>query len=153
MPSYSITSVLDLPVDEFLETLTMQGVNSELKPLVRMTAPAAFSGKSIFEWPVRQKLFRSWILLFGILPIDRHSFYFETINSGEGFAEHSTSWTNEYWSHERRIAAHSSGCRVTDTVSFKSRIPFVDKVLEPAYRLVFWLRHRNLRARYGGKAD
>jgi ligand-binding SRPBCC domain-containing protein len=91
--------------------------------------------------------------LFGFVPIDRHRFFLAAINPNEGFSERSTSWTNKYWCHERKVVSQESGCRVTDTVNFSSRIPFVDMLLKPIYRLVFRWRHRNLRRRYGELAS
>lgn len=153
MPSFSYSSDLPVPAEDILATLTMSGVNAELSPLVRMTAPELFSVQSILEWPEKKRLFQSWILLFGFLPIDLHTFYFEVINSNEGFVERSTSWTNQYWRHTRKVVPDSSGCHVMDTVEYKSRLPLIDWVVKPMYRLVFLCRHRNLRSRYGGRAS
>ncbi len=153
MPSFFFASDLPVPSDAILATLTMRGVNAELSPLVRMTAAHAYAAQSILEWPTRQKLFDSWILLFGFLPIDRHSFYFDAINSSEGFSEQSSSWMNKYWNHARKVTSQGTGCRVTDTVSYKSRIPLMDILLKPTYQLVFWVRHKNLRRRYAGRAS
>lgn len=153
MPSFSCSSELPVSAGKFLTTLTMDGVNAELGPLVHMTAPESFLGHSILEWPVKRQLFSSWILLFGFLPIDRHRFFFAAINPNEGFSERSTSWTNKRWCHDRSVVTLQSGCRVKDTVNYRSRIPFLDVLLKPAYRLVFRWRHRNLRRRYGELAS
>lgn len=153
MPTFTFSSDLQVPAEKFLTTLTMVGVNAELSPLVRMTAPESFSARSILDWPKQQRLFQSWILLFGFLPIDRHTFFFEDIDSNEGFSERSTSWTNEFWGHKRKVVSAESGCRVTDTVDFKSRVPLIDALLKPIYQVVFWCRHTNLRRRYGGSAS
>ena len=130
----------------------MDGVNAELAPLVRMTAPESVSTSTIFDWPVQTELFSSWILLFGFLPIDRHRFFLESVDPQSGFRERSCSWVNAYWCHEREIVPSESGCRVTDAVEYKSRVPLMDFALEPVYRLVFWLRHRHLRRWYGQRA-
>ena len=132
-----------------LATITMEGVNAELSPLVRMTAPEALSRQSIFDWPVQRELFASWILLFGLLPIDRHHFFLESVDPKSGFQERSSSWVNTFWSHTRQVVPLGSGCQVTDTVEYKSRVPLVDLAFKPAYRLVFWLRHRHLRRVFG----
>ena len=153
MPFFTCSSELPVSADQFLATLSMEGVNAELSPLVRMTAPEAFSARGILEWPVKRQLFSSWILLFGFLPIDRHRFFFAAINPDEGFSERSTSWTNKRWCHDRTVVQLESGCRVTDTVKFRSRMPFLDVLLKPTYLLVFRWRHRNLRRRYGGRAS
>lgn len=153
MPSFSFSSDLPIPAEQLLATLTMAGVNAELNPLARMTAPESFSTRNILDWPEQQRLFESWILLFGFLPVDRHIFFFEAIDSSEGFSERSTSLTNEYWRHKRTVAPLRAGCRVTDTVSFKSRVPLVGVLLKPFYQLVFGHRHRYLRRTFGGSAS
>ncbi|MEZ5501861.1 MAG: hypothetical protein R3E50_04085 [Halioglobus sp.] len=153
MPTLTFSSDLPVPAEEILATLTMEGVNAELSPLVRMTAPVDFAGRSILLWPQKQFLFKSWILLFGFMPIDRHSFYFEAINPDSGFCERSTSITNECWRHERKILPLPNGSRVVDTVEYESRVPLLDVILKPLYKLVFWRRHQNLRSMYGGSAS
>ncbi len=152
MPTFSFSSTPSVPAEEFLTTLTMAGVNAELHPLVRMTAPESFSARSILDWPQQQRLFQSWILLLGLIPIDRHTFFFEVIDAQRGFSERSTSWTNAFWSHERKVVAVGPGCRVTDLVGFKSRVPLVDIFLNPIYQLVFRQRHKNLRRRFSASA-
>jgi hypothetical protein len=152
LPGFTFSSKLPVPAEQVLATLNMVGVNAELYPLVKMTAPNCFAECSILGWPQRQQLFKSWVLLFGIVPIDHHSFYFDTINPEEGFSESSSSTTNAIWSHERKITPQPTGCCVIDTVRYKSRLPFIDVILKPAYKLVFWRRHQNLRSKYGGCA-
>ena len=153
MHSFTISSNLPVTAEEILRTLTMAGVNSELSPLVKMTAPRSWANRSILEWPEQQHLFDSWILFLGMLPIDRHSFYFDSINPHEGFIEASSSTTNSRWCHQRRISPAQEGCRVSDIVEYQSRLPLLGYLLKPIYRLVFWCRHRNLRSKYGGYAS
>lgn len=57
-----------------LDGMTMEGVNAELWPLARMTALPKWRDRPILEWPTGQILFKSWVLLLGVLPIDRHVF-------------------------------------------------------------------------------
>lgn len=80
---FEVSSNLEISSDEVSELLTMRGVNKELGPLIRMTAPSEWSDRPIYEWPVGRVLFSSWILLFGIIPIDRHKFFFQSIVSGQ----------------------------------------------------------------------
>jgi hypothetical protein len=133
--------------------LTMHGVNKELSPLIRMTAPPEWSDKAIFEWPTGEVLFSSWILLFGIFPIDRHKFFFQSINRHRGFAEASSSLTNKLWHHRREIGRNGASFRVTDTVEFQCRLPLLAYILAPVYRIIFKHRHRVLRSYYGGSAS
>lgn len=150
---FSRSSNLPVAAEVVLATLTLSGVNAELRPLVRMTAPADYARRPLREWPERQPLFNSWILLLGVLPVDRHAFYLQSVTPGKGFVETSTSVLNAAWNHQRTIVPVAGGCRVTDTVEYRSRIALLGYLLKPVYQLVFWNRHRNLGSRYGGFAS
>ena len=145
----SIASNLRVPAAEVLDGITMRAVNAELGPFVRMSAPREWSEWSIPDWPAGEHLFTSWILLLGILPVDRHRFFLEATAPGEGFTECSTSWVNARWRHQRRVIPITGGCRVVDGVSYASPLPGLGRLLLGAYRLVFRWRHHQLRLRYG----
>jgi hypothetical protein len=149
---FSQSSDLAAAVEDVLPTLTLGGVNAELWPWVRMTAPATWAQLPLAQWPAQQVLFKSWILLLGVLPIDRHAFFLQSVTPGRGFVETSSSTVNAQWNHTRTLAPIAGGCRVTDTLEYQSRIAALGYLLYPAYRLVFWWRHRRLRARFGGRA-
>lgn len=117
-----------------------------------MTAPGIWLHKSILQWPVDQEVLSSWILLFGFLPIDRHSFCLQSIDPATGFSERSTSLINRNWIHKREVVGSDSSCRVADTIEFEPRLAFLGRVLKPVYRFVFRYRHRNLRKRFGSRA-
>jgi hypothetical protein len=151
--SFRFSSDLQIGVNDFLSTMTLEGVNAELSPLAKMTAPSGWADRSILDCPQQQPLFKSWILFLGILPVDRHEFYLASIKPGEGFIERSSSVMNALWRHERTVIPLNEGCRVTDTVAYRSRLMFVDIILKPVYRLVFWCRHRHLRQKYSGCAS
>ncbi len=148
---FSRASDLAAPIAAVLPTLTLRGVNSELWPWVRMTAPEAWAARPLSEWPEKTPLFASWLLLFGVLPIDRHAFYLAAVLPGEGFVETSSSFINAQWNHTRTIATIAGGCRVTDAVHYESRLAVLGYLLQPVYQFVFWWRHRRLRARFGGQ--
>ena len=143
-------SDLNVGPDDFAAQLTMPAVNNELQPLARMTCPAEWAQRNILDFPEHRLLFRSWILLFGLLPVDRHAIRFQAILPGRGFDENSWSIANRRWCHQRRISAREDGCRVEDIVEYESRLPLLGPLLKPAYQWVFRQRHRNLRSRYGG---
>lgn len=71
------------------ELLSMNGVNYELRPIARMTAPKEWEESSITEWPIGTNLFTSAILLFGLIPVDFHKFKFLDIQT-TSFQECST---------------------------------------------------------------
>lgn len=147
--TFQITSHLACSAEQLLTTLNMQGVNTELAPLVRMTAPEAWRDKLITQWPTQQQLFSSWVMLFAVLPIDRHSFFFDAIDPASGFSENSSTWTNKHWQHQRTIRDAGKGCEITDTVSYESRLPLLGALFKPVYRWVFTRRHQFLRRTYG----
>jgi len=149
---FELSSTLDCSKETIQRTLTMEGVNAELGPLVRMTAPPAWQNVPIPEWPEKEPLFKSWILLFGLVPIDRHSFYFDSVDAG-GFSEASSSWMNRLWRHTRQIDSVESGVRVKDAVEFELRLPFLGRLLLPIYKAVLQRRHRYLRRMHGGSAS
>lgn len=151
MPQFQVQSTLRVPAEVLVDGLTMESVNRELAPLVRMTAPPEWRRCPIDRWEEGRLLFRSTILLLGLLPVDRHAFRLERILPGEGFLEASSSWMNREWRHERRILRAPAGCTVTDRVEVTGRLPWLTALLMPFYRLVFRRRHARLR-RWHGRA-
>ena len=150
---FEVSSNLNICPEDVDGLLTMKAVNRELSPLIRMTAPSEWSSKPIFEWPTGKVLFSSWMLLFGILPIDRHTFFFQSIDRQWSFAEASSSLINKLWHHRRKVDRSGASCRVTDTVEFQCRLPLLEYVLAPVYHFIFTHRHRVLRSYYGGSAS
>ncbi len=45
-----------------------KGISTELSPILKMTMPKALSRLSDVEFVPGRRLFRSWTLLFGVLP-------------------------------------------------------------------------------------
>lgn len=133
----------------FWQGMTMAAVNAELLPLVRMTVPARLRQVPAGQWVTGRPLFRSLILLFGLIPVDVHLLQLERLDPGEGFLERSSSWVNRVWLHARHTTPTRSGCIVTDTVTVESRIPGMAAWMLPVYQWVFRHRHRRLRRMYG----
>ncbi len=134
---------------EFWASMSMKTMNWELRPLVRMTAPVAWQDCGIDQWETERVLFKSWILLFGILPVDRHAFRLRRVDRESGFLESSSSWLNRAWIHERTTVPSGTGCTVIDRVSVVGRFPLFTAFLMPIYKRVFRHRHNRLRQRYG----
>jgi hypothetical protein len=147
----SFTSELAAPAAQVWKVVgTMQGVNAELGPWLSMTAPRDARGLRIEDAPTGEPLFASWVLLRGVLPIDRHYFELAEVTRGSGFVERSTSWSERRWEHRRHVEARGEGaCSLTDQLEFTPRIPLSGPILERVIAATFRHRHRQLRARFG----
>lgn len=154
MTTYSLAFASDLDAPRarvWSEVGTMRGVNAELGPWISMTAPPDAAAMRIDEAPTGQPLFSSWVLVRGVVPIDRHHFVLAEVDPGRGFVETSTSWSERRWEHRRRVEDRGEGaCTLTDRLTFTPRVagPLVARVVAAIFRH----RHRVLRARFGGRA-
>jgi hypothetical protein len=149
----TFSAELDASVASVWEVVgTMPGVNAELAPWLRMTAPPEAANLRIEDAPVGEPLFASWVLLGGILPIDRHYFVLAEIERGLGFVEQSTSWSERRWEHRRHLESRGErGCVLTDRLTFTPRVPGSGLILSRIIAAVFAHRHRVLHDRFGGR--
>lgn len=148
MPSFEIETKLNVKPDTLSkDVLTMSGVNYELMPLVRMTAPLEWADKPLYDWPVESPVFTSTLMLFGFFPIDRHEFRF-LVTGSKGFRECSSSLSNREWRHDRSIGSDGSSCIVRDTVMFEPKLKILGAIMLPIYKYIFWHRHKRLKAKY-----
>jgi ligand-binding SRPBCC domain-containing protein len=127
---------------------SMDGVNYELGPWLRMTAPPGLRIDPADVVP-GERLFRSRLLLLGVLPVDYDDLTFVRVDEGRGFLERSPMLSARVWEHERVIEPSGAGCRVTDRVRFVPRVPFTAPVHRRVVAAVFHHRHRRLRRRFG----
>ena len=67
--------------------------------------------------PTGVRLFRSWVLLFGILPVDYDDLTLVRVEPGRGFLESSRLLTSRRWDHERTLEAASPGSVLTDRIT------------------------------------
>ena len=144
------SSRLDAPAERVWEhATTPEGVNDELRPFVRMTHPAdvGFTPETVVPG---ERLFRSWILLFGVVPIDYDDITLVRIDPGRGFLERSPMGSQRVWEHERRIEPDGTGCVVVDRVLHQPRAPVGGRWQSKLFRQFFLHRHRRLRRRFGG---
>ena len=148
---FTVSSVVSAPRSRVWERITtMEGVNAELMPIARMTHPRGLT-RLPDEVPLGERLFRSWILLFGVLPIDYDDLTLLRLTPGVGFSESSPMLTQRRWHHERTLEDANGACRVTDRISFEPRVPLLGPVYRAIYRQVFLHRHRRLRREFDGK--
>lgn len=149
-----VTSTLRSPAGEvWRHASSMDGVNAELGPWIRMTHPATATDLASVDVPLGRVAFHSWLLGFGVLPFDRHALRLVEVDDsgdgGGGFVEESSSWLQRRWRHERRVVPAAGGSAVSDRLVVEPRLPST----WPARSIVgalFRHRHRRLARRFGG---
>ena len=130
-----VTSVLPASKAALWDSIsTFRGVNYELFPILSMTCPEPDSRLSIdcVNTPANQPLFRSWILLFGILPIEFDLIRIESFVEGTGFKERSSMGLFSNWNHDRTLESvvhirSTAATQLTSTTSSKSSNETIDK--------------------------
>lgn len=143
------TSSLAAPPETLWRHATSpQGVNRELAPFLRMTFPRDMADLTE-RWRPGERLFRSWLLLGHVLPVEYDDLALVEVEPGRRFLERSELLTQRVWEHERTIEPHGAGCRLTDRVRFAPRIAWLGPVQAPAFALVFRWRHHRLRRIFG----
>ena len=128
-----------------------EGINHELAPWMRMTAPPG-TELSPAAVPVGERWFRSWILLFGVLPVDYDELCVERLDVGHSFLERSKMLSAPVWEHERTLEPLDGGrTRLVDRVSFVPRIRWTASIHRAVIAAIFRHRHRRLRAYFGAR--
>ena len=156
---------------------TMKGVNKEFFPLLYMTSPDSnlqISSSLVGISP----LFRSWLLLFGIFPIEFDLISFIQVKEEEKFEEKSSMLLIKEWNHKRdlyilsndnqnndslntlnndqkndlemdqKINETENKTLIVDRLSFIPRIPGTGFILSFIIKSLFYYRHWRLRMIY-----
>lgn len=131
----------------------MRGVNAELAPALRMSVPRAVRAESLVDLPRGEEAFASWLLAWGILPFDRHHLRLVRVDPERGFLEHSWSWLQRSWEHERLLVPVEGGTELSDRVRFEPRLALGTSLTTYLVARVFRNRHRHLRRRFGPLGD
>jgi ligand-binding SRPBCC domain-containing protein len=146
------SSLLPAPPTVVWERIaSMTGVNAELMPAVRMTYPRSGERLDRGQLVPGRLLFRSVVLLFGVLPIDLHSLTLASLVPDRSFLESSSSLLHRRWIHERVLDAEGGGTRISDRVHFECRLPGLRAALVPVVGAIFRHRHAQLRRQFGAK--
>jgi hypothetical protein len=147
-----LSSLLNARADQvWSEVTTFRGINAELMPILKMTAPRDWKERSLDEVRPGQELFRSWLLLFGVVPIDYDDLGIFEVGPGYRFLERSQLLSAAPWEHERLVEQVTAGsCRVTDRVRFAPRWTPLGPLLGWFVPRLFAHRHRRLRGRFSG---
>jgi hypothetical protein len=117
-----------------------------------MTHPRDFTSLGDPTPTLGKPLFRSILLLFGLLPIDLIDVTLEALEPGRGFRERSPVLSQRTWIHERFLDPLPEGVRLVDRITFEPKLPAA-KLLAPALHLVFRNRHNKLVALFGGEVE
>ena len=148
--SIEVSSRLGAPPDEVWSRIaTAEGVNDELGPWMRMTVPGG-GDLDLDAIEVGKPIGRSWVLLFGLIPIDYDEINVVELDPGRRFVERSRMLSQRVWEHTRTIEAVAGGSEVTDAIAWEPRLPVPGRALRPLFRAIFRHRHRRLRRRFGG---
>jgi hypothetical protein len=148
--SFDIASELAAPPGAVWRHATgVDGVNGELMPLMRMTVPRDLRGATLDQLPLGARAGRSWVLLFGVVPVDYDDLTIVERGPGHRFLEQSTMLTQSRWCHERTVEQVPGGSRITDRLSWSGRIPPLGALYRVAVPVLFRHRHRRLRKRFG----
>ncbi len=101
---------------------SFDGIAKEMAPYMQMSVPAGVTDLGSVTVTSGQPLFRSWIKLFGVIPFDYSDLTLESLEEGVGFVEQSPMGSMRSWRHERRIISASTGCILTDELTFEPRL-------------------------------
>jgi len=142
------------PADEVWSRVTTPaGINHELGPWMRMTIPRGWDGFSLADVQPGTKLGRSWVLLFGVIPIDYDDLGIDEIGD-RFFRERSTMSSARSWQHERWVVADEQApesCVLRDRIEFVSRhwiavLPGARRAHRAIIAALFRHRHRRVAA-------
>jgi ligand-binding SRPBCC domain-containing protein len=135
------------PEDVWARVGTIDGVNLELAPWLRMTAPR--DARRLEDLPLGREAFRSWLLLLGLVPVEVDRVCLVAVEALHGFHERSRLVTQRSWSHERTLERRPEGTLVVDRVEAVPRWPLAARWQRRMFLAVFRHRHRRLRAAFG----
>jgi len=131
------SSKLAAPPDQvWTAVVSVEGLRREMRPFLRMTIPRGVASLDSLEVMPGRRLFRSYLLAFGVIPFDYSDLTLIELRPGRGFLEQSPMGSMRLWRHERRIdpVASDPGCSVvTDRLTFTPRF---------AAPLAAWIVHR-----------
>jgi hypothetical protein len=141
---------------------TFYGVNQEFFPLLRMTCPFP-DLRLTSAMATGLPLFRSWLLLFGVLPIEFDLLCITSVSESHSFTEKSSMALISEWNHHRSLEDEEEqenedktemqdgsrrGTIIRDRLSFTPRIPGSGFILSLIVRSLFSYRHMRLRRLY-----
>lgn len=145
-------SELHAPAERVWEWITsVRGIRAEMWPYFRMTTPRGIRSLRDIIINPGQPMFRSYVFLLGVLPIDYSDMTLLEINASQGFIEESPMGSMKLWRHERSITPNPGE---PSSVLLIDKLTFQPRVAAPLVRWfihrVFTHRHQVLRAHLSG---
>ncbi|CAJ1503920.1 hypothetical protein [[Mycobacterium] holstebronense] len=147
-------SVIDCPADAVWRRITSQdGINDEMGPYLKMTMPRSFRGNSIADVTPGTRIGRSWLLLFGVIPVGVDDITIARIEPGRMFREESRMTGMRIWVHHRTLeptdGTAGEQTLVTDEITVAPRaflglIPGSSTLVNTVLGHFFAHRHRRL---------
>ena len=150
MRTFRIATDLAAPAAEVWQrVIAIEGVNDELRPLMRMTVPRDLRGANLDDLPLGKTAGRSWILLFGLVLVVYDDLAIAERGRGRRFLEKSRMLTQADWWHERTVTDRPGGSRIEDRLTWKGRFPPMGALYQLVIPIVFRHRHRRLTRHFG----
>jgi hypothetical protein len=145
--SVEISSVVTAsPEQVWARAATLEGVNDELFPVLRMTAPRGLRLDAA-DVPLGRVWLRSRLLLGGRIPVGRSDLTLLRVDA-TGFLERSPMTGMALWEHERTLEPHAGGCLVRDRLRARTRVPLPAALVGLVVGTLFRHRHRRLAAAF-----
>ena len=149
--SFRFESKLRASTERVREWITsVKGISAEMWPYFRMTVPKGIVSLNDVDIKFGVRMFRSYVFLFGVLPIDYSDMTLVELNVGEGFIEQSPMGSMELWRHERRIVpcpSDPNAVLLVDQLTFQPRM--AKRLVGWFIRRVFVHRHKVLKVNFG----
>ena len=146
------TSTLAAPREAVWQWITSwAGIRRETMPFFTMTAPRGMRSIAEVQVVPGRRLFRSWLLFGGLLPLDILDLTLVELTSGHGFTERSPMLSMKRWQHQREILDAAGGAvELVDTLTFEPRL--LRGVSRWFVTRLFRHRHAVLRRAFRGAA-
>lgn len=147
----TFTSKLSASVERvWAHAVSMDGVNFELSPWVRMSVPRERAQKTIADAPLEQEAFVSTLCALGVFPFDRHHLTVASMENGRSFSERSWSLLQRSWWHDRSLLGPSPDtCTLTDRLRVVPRVTASAGLVRTIVNRLFEHRHERLCRKFG----
>ena len=127
---------------------SIEGISREMSPILQMSSPRELQSITAIPFRAGVPMFRSWIRLGGIIPIDYSDLTLVSLTPGVGFVEESPMGSMRLWRHARQLSTlDDGGCLITDTLTFTPRVG--GRLAVACVKYFFTHRHKRLRAFLG----